>query len=70
CNPAPVDGFFETNVELGQKVSGGTILGTVISIEDDSLHPMISSHAGIVLMLRTFSRVRAGESVGVVLESV
>ena len=70
CNPAPVDGFFETKVELGQHVAAGTILGTVISLEDSSWHPVMSSHAGRVLMLRTFPRVRAGESVGVVLESV
>lgn len=70
CNPSPVDGFFESHVEIGQKVCAGAILGRVIAMQDDSMHPIASAHAGIVLMLRTFPRVRAGESVGVVLESV
>ena len=68
CNPAPVDGFFEPLVQLGQKVDAGTVLGTVVSMQDDSLHPISSPHAGVILMLRTFPRVRVGESVGVVLE--
>lgn len=70
CNPSPVNGFFETQVKMGQHVAAGTVLGTVISLEDGSSHPIVSSHAGLVLMLRTFPRVRVGESVGVVLESV
>lgn len=70
CNPVPVDGYFETQVELGQYVSAGTVLGTVIALQDNSLHSIVSSHAGLVIMLRTFPRVRAGESVAVVLDSV
>jgi predicted deacylase len=70
CNPSPVDGFFEPCVELGQTVGAGAVLGTVIATQDDSLHAIVSSHPGLVLMLRTFPRVRACESVGVILESV
>ncbi len=68
CNPSPVDGFFEPHVQLGQQVAAGTVLGTVVSMQDDSSHPISSPHAGVILMLRTFPRVRVGESVGVVLE--
>lgn len=69
CNPSPVDGFFEPQVQLGQEVRAGTVLGTVIAMKDDSSHLIKCRHAGVVLMLRTFPRVRAGESVGVVLET-
>lgn len=68
CNPSPVDGFFEPLVQLGQSVAKGTVLGNVIAVADDSLHNIVSCEDGIVLMLRTFPRVRAGESVGVVVQ--
>lgn len=70
CNPSPVDGFFEPQVELGQEIRQGAVIGTVISVHDNSSHSILSPHAGVVLMLRTFPRVRVGESVGVVLESI
>ncbi len=70
CNPSPVDGFFEPQVKLGQEIRQGAVIGTVIAMHDSSLHTILSPHAGVVLMLRTFPRVRAGESVGVVLESL
>jgi len=69
CNPSPVDGFFEPHVQLGQEVRTGTELGAVVAMKDDSSHLIKCRHAGVVLMLRTFPRVRAGESVGVVLET-
>ena len=69
CHPSPVDGFFEPAVQLGETVSAGTALGRIVSLADESSHMISSDHAGIVLMLRTFPRVRVGESVGVVLET-
>ena len=67
-HPSPVDGFFEPAVQLGEEVAAGSRLGKVVSLSDEVSHHIDSEHAGIVLMLRTFPRVRAGESVGVVLE--
>lgn len=68
CNPSPVDGFFEPLVQLGSRVQKGAVLGNVIAVADDSIHNIVSCEEGIVLMLRTFPRVRAGESVGVVVQ--
>ncbi len=68
CNPSPVAGFFEAAVTLGQRIESGTLLGTVTDAVATAVHEIRSEHAGIVLVLRTFSRVLAGESVGVVLE--
>ncbi|MEZ6129215.1 MAG: M14 family metallopeptidase [Planctomycetaceae bacterium] len=68
CNPSPVDGFFESAVVLGQQISAGTELGHVVALTDGSVRYIQSPHAGLVIMLRTFPRVRAGESVGVVLQ--
>jgi uncharacterized protein len=67
CNPAPITGFFEPAVKLGQHVESGTRLGTVTDAM--ATHEIRSQQAGIVLVLRTFSRVIEGESIGVVLET-
>ncbi len=67
CNPAPITGFFEPAVKLGQHIDSGTRLGTVSDATET--HEIPSHQTGIVLVLRTFSRVMAGESVGVVLET-
>lgn len=69
CNPSPVDGFFEPSVELGQKVSSGDTFGHVWSLADQQSHNLTVAHGGLVIMLRTFTRVRRNESVGVVLET-
>lgn len=68
CHPSAVDGYFEAVVELGQHVVKGSPLGTVVELSDGSVHVVHSEHTGIVLLLRTFPRVRAGDSVGVVME--
>lgn len=67
CNPSPVDGFFEPAVSLGDKIDADAPIGSVIDLCNDETHVVRSQHSGIVLMLRTFPRVRAGDSVGVVL---
>ena len=66
CNPSPVTGFFEPAVKVGQIVSAGDCLGTVFAMDDHTTHAIRSPHGGIVITLRTFSRVREDESVGVV----
>ena len=68
CNPSPVTGFFEPVVKVGQILSAGDCLGTVFAMDDHAPHEIRSPHGGIVITLRTFSRVREDESVGVVAE--
>ncbi|MDA0587183.1 MAG: M14 family metallopeptidase [Planctomycetota bacterium] len=68
CNPSLVTGYFETAVEVGDVISSGGLLGTVYDLESHSPHEVRSPHGGIVITLRTFPRVREGESVGVVAE--
>ncbi len=67
CNPSSVDGFFEPAVSLGDKIDADAPIGSVMDLCNDETHVVRSQHSGIVLMLRTFPRVRAGDSVGVVL---
>ena len=69
CNPAPITGFFQPAVELGQSIEVGQPIGTVSDVLGDEVQTVHAQQNGIVLMLRTFPRVRAGESVGVILEA-
>lgn len=68
CHPSPVDGYFEPSVRLGDHVSNAASIGTVFGLEQGDAHRIHSEHNGIVIVLRTFPRVRANESVGVVLD--
>jgi predicted deacylase len=69
CNPSPITGYFEANVQLGDAVRSGDPLGTVHSLDCMESLVIQATQSGIVLVLRTFPRVRAGESVGVVMET-
>ncbi|MBC7966636.1 MAG: succinylglutamate desuccinylase/aspartoacylase family protein [Fuerstia sp.] len=68
CNPSPVTGYFETHVKLGDAVRQGDALGTIYPLDGSAAAVVKATQSGIVLVLRTFPRVHAGESVGVVLE--
>lgn len=68
CQPSPVNGIFVPSVKLGERVKEGDVFGTVFNHEDSSSHTILAEETGIVLMLRTFPRVHAGQSVGVVLK--
>ena len=69
CNPSPLTGYFEPAVRLGDVVQIGDALGTVFDLSGSQRQTIAAQQAGIVLVLRTFPRVHAGESVGVILET-
>jgi len=68
CNPSPVTGYFQTHVTVGDAVRRGDDLGTIYPLNGSEAMVVKATQSGIVLVLRTFPRVHAGESVGVVLE--
>lgn len=68
-HPAPCEGFFEPAVELGQPVIAGEPLGTVMDLLGERPVEVAANHSGQVIVLHTFARVSAGESLGVVLET-
>ena len=70
CNPSPISGFFETNVKLGDHVNRGDLLGTVYPLDGSPPEKIVATETGVVIVLRTFPRVRVGESVGVVMEVI
>ncbi|MBM80087.1 MAG: succinylglutamate desuccinylase [Planctomycetaceae bacterium] len=66
-NPSPMTGFFQPAVELGQEVKSGEPLGDVISLDGSQACTINAEYDGVVLVLRTFPRVRKDESIGVVM---
>ena len=69
CNPSPAEGCFESAVELGQPISAGDLLGSVVSPLGRERHDVRSTQTGRVLVLRTFPAVKKGDSLAVILES-
>ncbi|GAB4136719.1 MAG: succinylglutamate desuccinylase/aspartoacylase family protein [Planctomycetaceae bacterium] len=69
CNPSPMTGAFEPDVQLGEAVKAGDPLGTVRDMLGGREHEIPTPFDGVILVLRTFPRVRAGETVGVVLDT-
>ena len=67
-NPAPIDGYFQPQVMLGQRVTAGDLLGVVSDELGDVCEEVRSAQTGLVLVLRTFPRVSQGDGLGVVLE--
>lgn len=68
CYPAPMAGCFETAVELGQTVEVGQPLGWVVDPLGRERREVLSTQAGLVLVLRTFPSVKEGDSLAVILE--
>ena len=69
-NPAPITGFFEPSVQLGGTVIAGEPIGTVTDILGENVISAPSQESGTVIVLRTFSRVYAGDTLAVILEEV
>jgi predicted deacylase len=68
CYPAPVDGCFESAVELGQPIDAGQPLGAIVDPLGDNRHEVLAAQTGRILVLRTLSSVRKGDSLAVILE--
>lgn len=66
CNPSPISGFFEPAVQIGDLVEQYQILGTVFELFGNGKHDIHAEEKGMVLVLRTFPRVKKGETLGVV----
>lgn len=69
CYPSPMTGFFEAAVRLGDSVKTGDLFGTVSDVLGADVRAVHSQHDGIVLTLRTLTRVLQGDSLGVVVET-
>ena len=68
CYPAPIAGFFEPVVQLGQLVRVGELLGNVTDLLGDDRQSITCEQSGLVIVLRCLASVAAGDSLAVVLE--
>lgn len=66
-HPAPIEGFFDPDVELGQIVRKGEAIGTVCDIMGEKTEAVRASEAGVILMLRWFRHVNAGDALAAIL---
>lgn len=67
CHPAPLDGLFEPSVALGDRVDKGQPLGHVLDFTGEVSLPVPADESGRVIVLRTFPKVKKGDSAGVIL---
>ena len=67
-NPAPIEGFFDPAVSLGDRVEPGDAIGTVSDVLGDRVETIFSQQSGIVLTLKTFSRVDEAAGLAVIVE--
>ena len=68
CNPSPVTGYWETHVQLGDAIRRGQFLGCVHSLDGTRSSKIKATETGLLVVLRTFPRVKTGDSVCVVME--
>jgi len=69
CNPSPIDGYYEPAVQLGEEIDVGQPLGTVSDILGEEIVTVKSQQRGMVLTLKTFSRVFKDDTLAVVMET-
>jgi len=69
CNPAPCTGYFSTTRKPGDLIQTGDQIGQIYPLNHSAPQPVYADQSGVMLVLRTFPRVLAGESVGVILET-
>ncbi len=66
CHPATMDGLFAAEVNLGDPIKKGDVLGRIVDFTGESGCDVSASKSGRVIVLRTFPRVRVGDSCGVI----
>ena len=69
CHPSPAEGTFKSCVQLGQVVEEGQSMGVVTNQETFTSQTIQADHAGRVIVLRTATEVKEGDSLAVILES-
>jgi len=68
-HPSPMEGFFDPLVELGQPIKQGDRIGTVCDVWGERVETVCATETGIVLMLRWFRHVNAGDALAAILPS-
>ena len=59
---APATGYLVVDCRVGDLVSCGDVIATIIDVEGAPLAPIVAPHAGFVMLLRRDARVSAGDT--------
>ncbi len=65
--PAPTDGLFQPEVNLGDFVKSGQIIGAITDTCDLSVSPVIADQDGMVFLIRAIPSVKKGDALGGIL---
>jgi|TARA_B110000495_G_scaffold203502_1_gene227536 predicted deacylase len=68
CHPSPAAGYFDQSVTLGQSVEKDQPLGRVLDPLGESSHEIFADQSGRLIVLRTSSSVKKGDSLAVILD--
>lgn len=68
-HPAPMTGFFEPRVLLGDRIRQGDVLGELSDALGEDVRIVQAEQSGIILGLRIFPRVIRGDALAVILET-
>lgn len=66
-HPAPMAGLFESDFSPGDMVEKDQTIGRVLDLTGDVAMPVTAEESGRLIVLRTFPRVHAGDSVAVII---
>ena len=69
CHLSPMDGYFESDVSLGQAVKQGQSLGQIVDALNASPKSIQADHSGRIIVIRTCPSVNKGDSLAVILET-
>jgi len=69
CHPAPMTGYFEPAVNLGDQINQGMLLGTISDPGGEKQETILAEKTGLVIVLKTFPRVVEDEALAVILET-
>ncbi len=69
CHPAPVSGYFDPAVQLGQQVQKGDPLGTICDILGDTVQSLTADLTGIVITLHTYPKIDKGDGLVVIADT-
>lgn len=67
-NRAPMGGFFDTTVRVLDQVRAGQVVGYLRDPLGQKIHEVTAAHNGLVVFLRSYPRVHAGEPLCTVVE--
>lgn len=69
CHPCPTDGYFESAVELGDRIETGARLGKIYPSDGGDPIDVIANDSGRIIVLRTCCSVKVDDALAVILDN-